>query len=162
MALGTATSCVRDTRGASSLLDMQKPDGSWRASWYVGPAYGTGLAVRLLRVIGIGADARLRAQRFLLEEQQADTGWGTGSAMPLQTALSLTALWETEPGANLVEMRRGAATLREQQLADGSWTASPWIQMEIGRATGKVLRVATYQSAILTTALCLRALLLVG
>ena len=31
--------------------------------------------------------------------------------------------------------------------------------MEIGRATGNVIRIATYQSAALTTAFCLRALL---
>jgi hypothetical protein len=57
-------------------------------------------------------------------------------------------------------LRRGAAALRERQFEDGSWAASPWIQMEIGRATGKILHVATYQSTVLTTAFCLRALLL--
>lgn len=147
-------------RGASKLIAMQQPNGSWRATWYVGPAYGTGLAVRLLREIGMGNDARARACRFLLDTQREDGAWGDESSAPLQTALSMAALHLAESGSDSIEMRRGAAALRERQLADGSWFASPWIQMEIGRATGKILHLATYQSTTLTTAFCLRALLL--
>lgn len=147
-------------RGAAKLLDMQQPDGSWRATWYVGPAYGTALAVRLLREIEMGEHARTRGHRFLLEAQGQDGGWGDGTAAALQTALSMAALNETEPASAAIA--RGGLALREQQLADGSWPASPWIQMEIGRATGKVLHIATYQSTVLTTAFCLRALLLDG
>ena len=147
-------------RGAAKLIEMQQPDGSWRATWYVGPAYGTALALRLLRVAGIGDEARVRARRFLLDTQRADGSWGDESSAPLQTALSMAALSETEPGSGGIETARGAAALRERQLADGSWPSSPWIQMEIGRATGKILHVATYRSATLTTAFCLRALLM--
>ena len=145
-------------RGASTLIEMQQHDGSWRATWYVGPAYGTGLALRLLREIKMGESARTRACKFLVEAQREDGGWGDGTAMALQTALSIAALSEAEPDSAVIA--RGASALRDWQLADGSWPASPWIQMEIGRAMGKVLHVATYQSTILTTAFCLRALLL--
>ncbi len=146
-------------RGVSKLIDMQQPDGSWRATWYEGPAYGTALALRLLREAGMADDARARARRFLLDTQHQDGAWGDDASAPLQTALSLAALRETEPGPASLEIRRGAGALRERQLADGSWVSSPWIRMEIGRATGKILHVATYQSAVLTTAFCLRALL---
>lgn len=148
------------SRGAAKLLDMQQPDGSWRAAWYVGPAYGTAMAVRLLRAAGIGDAGKLRAQGFLLESQRDDGGWGDESSVPLQTALSTAALHDTAPGCNSTAIGRAAAALRERQLPDGSWNASPWIQMEIGRATGNIVRVATYQSVTLTTAFCLRALLL--
>ena len=37
--------------------------------------------------------------------------------------------------------------LAGNQNPDGSWFSSPWIQMPIGRATGKVLRTATWESA---------------
>lgn len=149
-------------RGASKLIEMQQPNGAWRATWYVGPAYGTGVAVRLLREIGMGDDPRARARHFLLDSRREDGAWGDGSSAPLQTALSMAALSESEPGSSSIEMRCGAASLRVRQMADGSWLAAPWIQMEIGRAKGKILRVATYKSATLTTAFCLRALLLVG
>jgi squalene-hopene/tetraprenyl-beta-curcumene cyclase len=147
-------------QGAAKVLDMQQPDGSWRAAWYVGPAYGIAMAVRLLRAAGIGDAAKLRAQGFLLDSQRDDGGWGDDSSLPLQTALSVAALHDAAPGCNSTAIGEAAAALRARQIADGSWNASPWIQMEIGRATGKVLRVATYQSVILTTAFCLRALLL--
>jgi squalene-hopene/tetraprenyl-beta-curcumene cyclase len=147
-------------RGAAKLIEMQQPDGSWRATWYVGPAYGTALAARLLRVAGMGDAARARARRFLADAQREDGSWGDDSSASLQTALSMAALSETEPGSSGIEIIRGAAALRERQLADGSWPSSPWIQMEIGRATGKILHVATYRSATLTTAFCLRALLI--
>jgi len=147
-------------RGASKLIEMQQPNGAWRATWYTGPAYGTGLSVRLLREIGMGDDARVRAYRFLLDTQREDGSWGEHSSMPLQTALSLAAMSDAGPGPSSIEMRLGTTAIRGMQLADGSWGASPWIQMEIGRAVGKIVRVATYQSATLTTAFCLRALLL--
>jgi squalene-hopene/tetraprenyl-beta-curcumene cyclase len=146
-------------RGVSKLIDMQQRDGSWRATWYEGPAYGTGLALRLLREVGIGDAARVRARRFLLDTQRQDGTWGDDASAPLQTALSLAALSETEPSAASLEVRRGVGALLERQLADGSWLPSPWIRMEIGRATGKILHVATYQSAVLTTAFCVRAIL---
>ena len=149
-------------RGVSKLIEMQQPNGAWQATWYVGPAYCTGLALRLLRETGMGSEAIERAFRFLLDTQREDGSWGDEASAPLQTALSIAALRHAEPGSSLNGMRRGAAALRERQLADGSWLASPWIQMEIGRATGKILRVATYQSVTLTTAFCLRALLLDG
>jgi squalene-hopene/tetraprenyl-beta-curcumene cyclase len=147
-------------RGAARLIEMQQPNGSWRATWYIGPAYGTGLAVRLLRVAGMGEEARARARRFLLDTQGKDGAWGDDSSASLQTALNLAALSETEPAASATETASGAAALRERQLADGSWPSSPWIQMEIGRATGKILHVATYRSTTLTTAFCLRALVI--
>jgi squalene-hopene/tetraprenyl-beta-curcumene cyclase len=148
--------------GASKLIEMQQPNGAWRATWYVAPAYGTGLAVRLLLKIGMGGDARGRAYRYLADTQREDGAWGDESSAPLQTALSMSALRDAEPGSISSQMVRGAAALRAHQQADGSWLPSPWIQMEIGRATGKILRVAKYQSATLTTAFCLRALLLAG
>jgi hypothetical protein len=74
----------------------------------------------------------------------------------------MSALSHAEPNPGAAELSRGCRALHERQLGDGSWYASPWIRMEIGRATGKILHVATYQSTILTTAFCLRALLLEG
>ena len=149
-------------RGVSKVIEMQQQNGAWKATWYVGPAYCTGLALRLLRETGMGSEAIERALRFLLNTQRDDGTWGDEASALLQTAFSIAALRYAGPGSSLNGIRRGAAALRDRQLADGSWLASPWIQMEIGRATGKILRVATYQSATLTTAFCLRALLLGG
>lgn len=149
-------------RGASKLIEMQQADGSWLATWYSGPAYGTGLAVRLLHKIGTGTESCARACRFLIENQQEDGSWGEESCSSLQTALSMTALWDAasasgSPDIAREAIARGAAALRARQLDDGSWPGSPWIKMEIGRAQQKILHVANYQSVTLTTAFCLRA-----
>jgi squalene-hopene/tetraprenyl-beta-curcumene cyclase len=148
--------------GADKLIRMQQPNGAWQATWYVGLAYGTGLVARLLRELNMGESARMKAQRLLLGTQHDDGTWGEQSSVALQTALSVAALHELGVQADSVKMLCGAEVLIAQQLDDGSWPASPWIQMEIGRANGNVLRVATYQSTILTTTFCLRSLLLVN
>lgn len=147
-------------RGASKLIEMQQPNGSWRATWYVGPAYGTALGVRLLRAIGIGDHAKARACRFLLDALRDGDFLGNASSTPLQTSFSVAGLRDAAPEQSSMELRSGVQALFALQHADGSWVASPWIQMEIGRAIGKIARVATYQSTTLTTAFCLRALLL--
>ncbi|MGA7156749.1 MAG: hypothetical protein WBY53_07895 [Acidobacteriaceae bacterium] len=147
------------TRGIRKLLDLQQSDGSWNATWYDGPAYGTGLALRLLRESDSGASASERARQFFIRHQNSEGLWGNNGDTSLQTALSLNGLHETGLDAESNQWWRSGAALCDLQLPDGSWPASPWIKMEIGRATGKTLHVATYQSATITTAFCLRALL---
>jgi squalene-hopene/tetraprenyl-beta-curcumene cyclase len=148
----------RARHGARYLLEKQRPDGSWQATWYAGPAYGTALVLRLLRETGLGVTASERAVKFLLASQQPDGCWSVGPSGSLQTALSLLALGQAESDDTEEAMRRGCEALVTRQLADGSWQASPWIQMEIGRATGNTLAIATYKSVTVTTGFCLRAI----
>ena len=147
-------------RGVAKLIALQQPDGCWRSTWYVGPAFGTGLALRLLRETGKGDEACARARRFLLEAQRPDGAWGDPTPTPLETALSMIALGEAGVDGDRARLTRGASALQAGQLEDGSWPASPWIRMEIGRATGTIVRVLTYQSVTISTAYCLKALLL--
>ena len=65
-------------RGATFLLDAQRPDGSWEGSWGVCFTYGTWFGVCGL---ASSRDPRARAAidracAFLLAHQQADGGWG--------------------------------------------------------------------------------------
>jgi squalene-hopene/tetraprenyl-beta-curcumene cyclase len=147
-------------RGVSKLIAMQQPDGTWRSTWYVGPAFGTGLALRLLRETGKGEEVCARARTFLLDAQRADGAWGDHTPTALETALSMIALAETGSNGDSRRLTLGGSALQTMQLEDGSWPASPWIRMEIGRATGKIVRVLTYQSITITTAYCLKGLLL--
>ncbi len=146
--------------GAQYVLSQQCADGSWNSSWYWPQPYGIGLCVHLLREVGIEQMAVTSALAFLAASQRRDGGWGVGQTVPLDTAL---ALWVfalagvNDPGK---EIRCGIDILLDYQTEDGSWDASPWIKMPIGRASGTVQRLATYQSAVLTTAFCLRSLLL--
>lgn len=154
-------------RGARYVCANQQPAGGWHATWYWGAVYGTSLCLGLLRALGSMPVEVERAQQFLFELQRPDGGWGVWQSVPLDTAIALLelipALGENEHTLALAEAAcRGVECLLQYQGLDGHWNASPWIKMEIGRAQDAPARTATYQSATLTTAFCLRALLAVN
>lgn len=136
----------------------QAADGSWRSSWYHGPFYGTYVCVRLLVALRPRSPALARAARFVAASQSAGGSWGD----PLATAFALLAhrylddagvACGADTGAALVEL---AAT----QSEDGSWPSVDLVKMEIGRAKGHIVHVASYGSRTITTALVLKALAL--
>jgi squalene-hopene/tetraprenyl-beta-curcumene cyclase len=145
-------------RGARMLQGAQPENGLWEATWYVGPAYATGLCLDVLRAAGLADGALRRACEALLVAQRSDGSWGAPQPSPLETALSMWALRWTDDPAAAAAVERGAAALADMQSPDGSWFESPWIRMPIGRAAGHVTRVATYGSVAITTAFCLRTL----
>lgn len=116
------------------LAERQQPDGCWLIPWYAGRHYGTRLCADLFEAIAPGAPAASAAQDFLRRPAPA--------ASPLDIAVS--------------QLPR--QPMREQQQSDGSWPASPWIEMPMGRPTGRVLRTLKWQSRTITTAYCLRAM----
>lgn len=144
-------------RGAALLASLQGADGSWDATWYAGRQYCASLCVRLLAMMG-NASAVARALRFVAASQRDDGGWGDAFPVPLDTALALWTLVRAGVGECREPIERGVERLLRWQDDDGSWRASPWIKMDIGRATGRVVMTATYSSETLTTAFCLRAL----
>jgi squalene-hopene/tetraprenyl-beta-curcumene cyclase len=148
-------------RGAHYVQEQQQPDGSWRASWYWGQAYGSSLCIDLLRHLGVGEQAQSRAERFFLASQRQNGGWGMWESVPLDTALSLWALGRSVLLDHPDVVERAVGFLLDFQAQDGRWNPSPWIRMEVGRAKGQTSHTLSYQSATLTTAFCLRSLLLV-
>ena len=93
--------------------------------------------------------------------QREDGGWGTWESVPLDTALAIWSVVQDHIPDQSDSVGRGLDVLLEQQAPDGSWPATPWIKMDVGRAQGRVLRTLTYQSTTVTTAFALRSLLLV-
>ena len=147
-------------RFASRLAALQQ-HGTWNATWYPGPAYVTGLAVRLFDTLPDASQEMIQAARdardHLVGLQRPDGGWGDPIPLPLETAVSLWALQVDAQTSASVDA--GCESLLSNQNPDGSWFASPWIQMPIGRASGTVLRTATWESVTMTTAFCLRSLM---
>ncbi len=117
------------------LASCQQPDGSWRVPWYAGPIYGTRLCHGLFEAIDPSHPAAVAALKFL--------GRVAPDATPMDIAISEAP-------------KDGLAALQE---ADGSWPPSPWIQMPMGRPSGRVTRTLTWQSRTVTTAFCLRSLM---
>ena len=147
-------------RGAAKVIAMQRGDGAWAASWYSGFTYAGALCLRLLRETGVGRTAIASGTDYLRQAQAEDGSWGAKQPQALDTACGVWGLAEADPVGAAAEIRRGVRALLRLQTEDGGWPASPWIQMQIGRATGYVVRVATHENATITTALCLKALLL--
>ena len=147
-------------RGAAKVTAMQRFDGAWDASWYSGFNYGSALCLRLLREAGQGEASAAQAFDFIRRMQRRDGSWGGARPIALETACGIWSLTEIDPAGALPEIARAATALLDLQLDDGSWAASPWIKMQIGRATGSISRVATHGNVPITTALCLKASLL--
>ena len=147
-------------RGAQHIQGQQRPDGAWATTWYWGTAYGTGLCLRLLRDVGIGDLTQSKAVDFLQRSQREDGGWGTWQTVPLDTAHAIWAIAQVGAVQQATDIERAVHCLLDYQAEEGYWNPSPWIKMDVGRAQGTVRHTLTYQSTTLTTAFCLRSLLL--
>ena len=131
---------VRDAAKYAKLIPVewfcsrQDPDGSWQVPWYSGPYYGTRLCLDLLREAAPDNPACHRAEQFL-------------SSIAREAGSLDLAVAEAHLDA-----------LLERQMPDGTWEPAPWIQMQMGRPTGRIIRTITWESRTITTAYCLRAI----
>ena len=148
-------------RGAEFVASQQQPSGLWSATWYWGEIYGTWLCLRLLHRLQTAELAVSRAVEAVCRLQRADGGWGRWESVPLDTALAMWVLLRND-GADQEEVLRPASRiLLDHQANDGSWPATPWIKMDVGRATGRISHTLTYQSRTITTAFVVRSLMLI-
>lgn len=142
--------------GATQIARMQRPDGSWPSRWYLDGHYPVYACCRLLGQTGAAEQALNRAEDWLHSGQQPDGGWGTPQATALGV-LTLQALPGERPGRGQA-IGRGISYLLATQRPDGSWPGSPFLAMGL-RLPGRAPTLPIYQSAVLTTAFALRALL---
>lgn len=157
-------------RGGQFILSQQKPNGVWVATWYHGYAYTMGLCFRLLQELGIGEEAISRAVAFLIETQMPDGGWYVWETDPQETALAIWAIGNSgemiqEAASVLAKLtaeviERAVRYLLDRQTHEGQWKGWPWIKMDVGQVCGRTTHTLTYMSATMTTAFCLRSLLL--
>lgn len=146
-------------RGAEFIRSQQQPSGLWTATWYWGEIYGTALCLHLLRKLAAAETAVSRAVDAVCRLQREDGGWGIWESVSLDTALAIWVIIQfsdPEPHGRLI---RAVSLLLQHQALDGSWPASPWIKMNVGRATGRTSNTLTYQSRTVTTAFALRSLM---
>jgi hypothetical protein len=152
-------------RGLSYLESQQQGDGSWVSTWYHGPYYGVFVCLRALFTNRPESAAIPRAIEFLQDTQNADGGWGSDDMSDaLSTALALCALsfFDLVKVQALRDMAvRALRYLESTQEKDGGWPKSPFIKMDMGRASGKIIHTLTYGSRTITTNFVLKALLAV-
>jgi squalene-hopene/tetraprenyl-beta-curcumene cyclase len=122
-------------RAVDFLLERQEEDGTWFGRWGVNYIYGTWLALRGLKAIGVDLkEARFqKAGQWILSHQNADGGWGEscrsyddpslkgqGPSTASQTAWALMALISLGL-AQTLEFRKGTDFLVRTQRIDGNW-----------------------------------------
>lgn len=142
---------------AERLLEAGAADGSWRSFYYPDPYVCTFLVVRALvaqrpampAVLAAAVTDRLQVvARRLRDTQRLDGGWGT----PQQTAMAIATWLLVE--SDVPEAAYARTYLEETQAADGGWASEPYYV-----AVGAGESLAMYRSRLVTTAICLRALL---
>jgi squalene cyclase len=152
--------------------------GYWQSYWWTLPHYPTFQCVALacaIPEVRHNADVFEPVARWLYETQLPDGGWGPtpgDPSSPFATALGISTLALISAEARAV--RRGVKTLIELQERDGSWAASPFLQIpppniaepsqqlhwRIGQLGSGV--VIADQHRLYTTASCVGALAVAG
>ena len=148
------------SNGIDYLISCQHPEGYWASTWYTGPFYGTYVIARLLYVARPDSSAIDKALAFIRKNKNMDNGWGltVSRSDPLSTALALLALsYRANVDQHIIQ--GGFHFLQNTQQVDGSWQAEPLIQMNIGRANGKITNRIFHGSHTLTTAFVIKAIL---
>ncbi len=142
-------------RGLDYIESVQATDGSWSSTWYHGPFYGVFAATRALAAARPSSSSLAQAIEFLHTSQLPDGGWGVdGNADALSTSLALLAL----PPDDDERANRALHWLEAARRTEG-WTGCPFIQMDVGRASGGPANKVFYGSRTITTGFVLRAAL---
>ncbi|MBD1846384.1 terpene cyclase/mutase family protein [Cyanobacteria bacterium FACHB-63] len=139
--------------GIDYLESQQQSNGSWKSTWYHGDYYGTYVCLRLLTLARPESSAIAPSIEFLRSRQLVDGSWGD----PLNTAIALLGL-STKAGT-MAGFDAALHYLQQQQNEDGGWADCPFIQMPLGRATGRIRQILSYGSRTMTTAFVVKALL---
>lgn len=138
--------------GGKYLEGAQDASGAWTSKWYAGPYYATYHAVSVLRAVAPGSSSLSRAGRFLLETQMPSGAWGSGNGTSMATSIAVATLAAFGPDYQGAA-DRGTRWLIRDQLPDGGWPSAPFI--EFATRDG----IESYSSSVVSTALCLRAIL---
>ena len=117
-------------RGLKWLLTQQQEQGEYPASWYEGPIYSTAQSLELLgkwkfswQQLSLTRqifESRQRALNYVLENQQADGGWGS----VVETGLALSSVLLYSKGVPRAVFDQGIKSLLESQAENGSFKPS--------------------------------------
>ncbi|HPA19925.1 MAG TPA: prenyltransferase/squalene oxidase repeat-containing protein [Verrucomicrobiae bacterium] len=130
-------------RGLRYLQRELRADGSWHPLWFgnqgshdqTNPVIGTARVLRALALFEPGRDHTRRGQRFLLESQNRDGGWGSAAGLSStieETALAVSALAEAPHSEAGEALDRGASYLVDRVEAD-TWLAAAPIGLYFAR-----------------------------
>lgn len=146
--------------GIEFIAKMQNPEGFWNSTWYCGQLYGTYVSSRLIGAVNPSHPALFNVASFLTDQTKSSK-----MDNPTDVALGLltsSVLVRCGIKFNKIMIERAIKYILNNQLNDGSWNASPFIQMDTNRALSLIglaqPNIITYGSSTLASAFCLKAL----
>lgn len=146
----------KEIKKGLSFLYNSHEQYSWKSTWYYGKNYGTYVSIRAICANDGDKQTIRKAVEFLINSRKADGGWALENEIsnPLQTALALLGIdiankylgISIDP--NWLEKSR--VFLQEKYNEISGWESSPFIRMPMGRPSGYIHTILTYESATIT------------
>ncbi|AXT49602.1 hypothetical protein D1818_01745 [Aquimarina sp. BL5] len=146
----------KEIKKGLSFLYNSHEQYSWKSTWYYGKNYGTYVSIRAICANNGDKQTIRKAVDFLINSRKADGGWALENEIstPLQTALALLGIdiankylgISIDP--NWLEKSR--VFLQEKYNEISGWESSPFIRMPMGRPSGYIHTILTYESATIT------------
>ncbi|WP_405206489.1 prenyltransferase/squalene oxidase repeat-containing protein [Aquimarina sp. LLG6339-5] len=129
---------------------------SWKSTWYYGKNYGTYMSIRAICANNGDRKIIKKAVDFLINSRKSDGGWAleNETSTSLQTALALLGIHAGNKylGINIDPswIEKSRVFLQEKYKDASGWESSPFIRMPMGRPSGYVHTILTYESATIT------------
>lgn len=150
--------CNQIKENAKYLYSLQKEEGYWDSSWYVGKYYSGYVLSKTFKVV---QDFKIikKFKDFLIKSQNENGSWGSSLGNPLETSFAILALYNI--GDLDIEeksvLRLAANYLLETVTPQGYWYGCEFIKYGVGKDQVNK-QYARYRSAILTTGFCMAAM----
>ncbi|WP_298539769.1 prenyltransferase/squalene oxidase repeat-containing protein [uncultured Aquimarina sp.] len=146
----------KEIKQGLSFIYNSHEEYSWKSTWYYGKNYGTYVSIRAICANNGDKQTIRKAVDFLINSRKADGGWAleNEASNSLQTALALLGIdiankylgISIDP--NWLEKSR--VFLQEKYNDISGWESSPFIRMPMGRPSGYIHTILTYESATVT------------
>ncbi|WP_299241971.1 prenyltransferase/squalene oxidase repeat-containing protein [uncultured Aquimarina sp.] len=146
----------KEIKQGLSFIYNSHEEYSWKSTWYYGKNYGTYVSIRAICANNGDKQTIRKAVGFLINSRKADGGWAleNEASNSLQTALALLGIdiankylgISIDP--NWLEKSR--VFLQEKYNDISGWESSPFIRMPMGRPSGYIHTILTYESATVT------------
>lgn len=138
-------------------------DFSWKSTWYYGDYYGTYVSIKAICANNGDQEIIEKSIQFLENSRKSDGGWAIEGQQSnsLQTALALLGI---VAGKNYLGqtidpswLEVSLIYLQKKYMDTNGWESSPFIRMPMGRPSGFVHTILTYESAAITTNFVVKA-----
>jgi hypothetical protein len=146
----------KEIKQGLSFLYNSHENYSWKSTWYYGENYATYMSIRA--ICANKGDKKIieKGVNFLINSRKSDGGWALENEVSnsLQTALALLGISIGNEylgiGMDSNWLEKSHFFLQQKYNDESGWESSPFIRMPMGRPSGFVHTILTYESATIT------------